>query len=171
MTEVNKPPRLGGWTRFVTARPRLSLLVALVLTALAVLAGSGVADRLGSGGWEDPTAESTYATKALEREFPASQPNLLLLVGSGRSSVDDPAVTAEARRITTRLAGHAGAGAGGRAAPRPPGHVHDHPVRDTDSADGDGDGAGRGGDGHRAVELTAEAASWIESSCCSVLVH
>ncbi|MFJ1974825.1 MMPL family transporter [Streptomyces sp. NPDC087903] len=108
MTEVDRPPRLGGWTRFVTARPRLSLLVALVLTALAVLAGSGVADRLGSGGWEDPTAESTYATKALEREFPGSQPNLLLLVDSGRSSVDDPAVAAEAGRLATRLAAEPG---------------------------------------------------------------
>lgn len=108
MTEVDRPPRLGGWTRFVTARPRLSLLVALVLTALAVLAGSGVADRLGSGGWEDPTAESTYATKALEREFPGSQPNLLLLVHSGRSSVDDPAVAAEAGRLATRLAAEPG---------------------------------------------------------------
>ncbi|WP_406459660.1 MMPL family transporter [Streptomyces sp. NBC_01622] len=108
MTEVNSPPRLGGWTRFVTARPRLSLLVALVLTALAVVAGSGVADRLGSGGWEDPTAQSTYATKALEREFPASQPNLLLLVDSGGASVDDPAVTAEADRLTARLTGERG---------------------------------------------------------------
>ncbi|MFE1315407.1 MMPL family transporter [Streptomyces sp. NPDC058755] len=111
MTEVNKapipgdgPPRVGGWTRFVTARPRLSLLVALVLTALAVVAGSGVADRLGSGGWEDPAAESTYATKALEREFPDSQPNLLLLVDSGRASVDDPAVAAQARDLAERLA-------------------------------------------------------------------
>ncbi|WP_328881535.1 MMPL family transporter [Streptomyces sp. NBC_00299] len=108
MTEVNRPPRVGGWTRFVTARPRLSLLVALVITALAVLAGSGVADRLGSGGWEDPHAESTYATKALEREFPASQPNLLLLVDAGDASVDDPAVAAEARRIVARLAGEKG---------------------------------------------------------------
>ena len=108
MTEVNSPPRLGGWTRFVTARPRLSLLVALVLTALAVVAGSGVADRLGSGGWEDPNAQSTYATKALEREFPASQPNLLLLVDSGSASVDDPAVTAEADRLTARLASEPG---------------------------------------------------------------
>ncbi|MFF7162810.1 MMPL family transporter [Streptomyces sp. NPDC008086] len=114
MTEVNRPPgaagplRLGGWTRFVTARPRLSLLVALVITALAVLAGSGVADRLGSGGWEDPDAESTYATKALEREFPASQPNLLLLVDAGDASVDDPAVAAEARRIAARLADEKG---------------------------------------------------------------
>ncbi|SDO39120.1 putative drug exporter of the RND superfamily [Streptomyces sp. cf386] len=108
MTEVNRPPRIGGWTRFVTARPRLSLLVALVLTALAVVAGSGVADRLGSGGWEDPNAGSTYATKALEREFPASQPNLLLLVDAGSASVDDPAVAAEARRLTERLAAEKG---------------------------------------------------------------
>ncbi|SCF62644.1 putative drug exporter of the RND superfamily, partial [Streptomyces sp. MnatMP-M17] len=35
MSEVNTGPRPGGWTRFVTARPRLSLLVALVITALA----------------------------------------------------------------------------------------------------------------------------------------
>ncbi|WEO97306.1 MMPL family transporter [Streptomyces sp. FXJ1.172] len=108
MTEVNSPPRPGGWTRFVTARPRLSLLVALVLTALAVVAGSGVADHLGSGGWEDPAAESSYATKALEREFPASQPNLLLLVDAGRASVDDPAVAAEARDLTSRLAAEKG---------------------------------------------------------------
>lgn len=108
MTEVNRPPRVGGWTRFVTARPRLSLLAALVLTVLAVLAGSGVADRLGSGGWEDPDAESTYATKALEREFPDSQPNLLLLVDSGRASVDDPAVVAEATRLAERLSAEKG---------------------------------------------------------------
>ncbi|MEV6245561.1 MMPL family transporter [Streptomyces sp. NPDC051742] len=93
----------GGWTRFVTARPRLTLLVALVLTALAVLAGGGVADRMGSGGWEDPAAESTYATEALERRFPGSQPNLILLVNAGPEGVDAPAVAAEARRLAERL--------------------------------------------------------------------
>ncbi|MFG2968353.1 MMPL family transporter [Streptomyces sp. NPDC048288] len=114
MTEVNKPSepgggaRAGGWTRFVTARPRLSLLLALVITALAVLAGSGVADRLGSGGWEDPAAESTYATKALEREFPDSQPNLLLLVDARGASVDTPAVAAEAKSLAARLSGEKG---------------------------------------------------------------
>ncbi|ROQ68855.1 RND superfamily putative drug exporter [Streptomyces sp. 840.1] len=105
MPQVNGSERIGGWTRFVTARPRLALLAALVITALAVFAGSGVADRMGSGGWEPPSAESTYTTKALEREFPASQPNLLLLVDSGGVSVDDPAVAAEAARLTERLAG------------------------------------------------------------------
>ncbi|MDJ0379745.1 MMPL family transporter [Streptomyces sp. G-G2] len=99
---------LGGWTRFVTARPRLSLLVALVLTALAVVAGSGVADRMGSGGWQDPDAGSTYAAKALQREFPGSQPNLLLLLDAGTAGVDDPAVAAEARRLTARLTAEPG---------------------------------------------------------------
>ncbi|MFJ9433537.1 MMPL family transporter [Streptomyces sp. NPDC101490] len=96
-------PEAGGWTRFVTVRPRLTLLVALVLTALAVLAGSGVADRMGSGGWEDPAAESTYATGVLEHRFPGSQPNLLLLVDTGTGGVDAPAAAAEARRLAERL--------------------------------------------------------------------
>src|SRR5690606_1921395 len=108
MTEVNDPSRVGGWTRLVTARPRLALLAGLVLTVLAVLAGSGVADRMGSGGWEDPDAESAYATRALEEAFPHSQPNLLLLVDAGDASVDDPAVAAEAARLTERLAGEPG---------------------------------------------------------------
>lgn len=110
MAEVKKPSAGGGWTRFVTARPRLSLLVALVITALAVLAGSGVGDRMGSGGWEDPDAESTYALEALEREFPASQPNLLLLVDAGGAGVDSPAVAAEARRLAERLDAEPGVG-------------------------------------------------------------
>ncbi|MFC9295913.1 MMPL family transporter [Streptomyces sp. NPDC057011] len=116
MSEVKNPPSSGGerpgkggrWTRFVTARPRLSLLLALVVTALAVFAGGGVAERMSSGGWEDPDAQSTYAAAALEREFPASQPNLLLLVdaaeGVGAAGVDDPAVAAEAERLTAQLA-------------------------------------------------------------------
>ncbi|MFE2287605.1 MMPL family transporter [Streptomyces sp. NPDC059443] len=120
MSEVKKPPSPGEggrWTRIVTARPRLSLLLALVVTALAVFAGGGVADRLGSGGWEDPGARSTYATRALEREFPGSQPNLLLLVdagtGAGAAGVDDPAVAAEAERLTAELAAeHGVAGVG-----------------------------------------------------------
>ncbi|GAA1138048.1 MULTISPECIES: MMPL family transporter [Streptomyces violaceusniger group] len=107
MTDVNRPPedRIGGWTRLVTARPRLSLLIALIFTALAVVAGSGVADRMGSGGWEDPASESAYATKALEKRFPASQPNLILLVDSGKKTVDDPAVAAEARALAKKLSG------------------------------------------------------------------
>ncbi|MES4906390.1 MULTISPECIES: MMPL family transporter [unclassified Streptomyces] len=107
MTVVNRPHggRTRGWTGVVTARPRLTLLLVLLFTALAVVAGSGVADRLGSGGWQDPAAESAYATKALEKHFPASQPNLLLLVDSGKATVDAPAVAAEGRALARKLAG------------------------------------------------------------------
>ncbi|WKD34594.1 MMPL family transporter [Streptomyces xanthophaeus] len=113
MSEVKKPPSSGadaGWTRFVTARPRLTLLLALLVTALAVVAGGGVADRLGSGGWEDPGAQSTYAARALEREFPHSEPNLLLLVDAapGTTGVDDPTVAAEAERLASALAAEPG---------------------------------------------------------------
>ncbi|MFJ8859715.1 MMPL family transporter [Streptomyces sp. NPDC102451] len=108
MSEVNSPESVGRWTRIVTARPRLALLAALVITALAVFAGGGVADRMGSGGWEAPDAESTYTTQVLEREFPDSQPNLLLLVDGGGASVDDPAVAAEAARLTERLSAEPG---------------------------------------------------------------
>ncbi|MFJ3924775.1 MMPL family transporter [Streptomyces sp. NPDC090022] len=107
-----KPPG-GRWARLVTARPRLSLLLALVVTALAVFAGGGVADRMAGGGWEDPDARSTLAAEALEREFPDSQPNLLLLVDAGRADVDDPAVAAEAERLTAALGTEPGITAAG----------------------------------------------------------
>ena len=108
MPDVNREhpdhaPAASGWTRVVTARPRLSLLLALLFTALAVVAGSGVADRLASGGWEAPDSQSSYATAALQRYFPDSQPNLILLVDSRGAGVDDPEVAAEARSLARRL--------------------------------------------------------------------
>ncbi|GAA2814353.1 MMPL family transporter [Kitasatospora paracochleata] len=107
MADQTSPPHRGltGWARIITARPRLALLVALVFTALAVVAGHGVADRMGSGGWEDPGAESSAAATALAEHFPSAQPNLVVLLDAGGATVDDPAVAAEAGRITQQLAG------------------------------------------------------------------
>ncbi|MGW0815853.1 MMPL family transporter [Streptomyces viridiviolaceus] len=108
MSEVSGPrgPRIGGWTRAVTARPRLTLLITLLFVALAVVAGRGVGDRMSGGGWQDPKSESMYADDALQRHFPGAKPNLLLLVTSDRpGGVDDAAVAAEGKRLTERLAG------------------------------------------------------------------
>ena len=104
MSDVNRERAVGGWTRIVTARPRLTLLLALLLTALAVVAGSGVADRLSGGGWEAPGSQSSYATAALAQRFPASQPNLVLLVDARGAGVDGTAVAAEGRDLAARLA-------------------------------------------------------------------
>jgi RND superfamily putative drug exporter len=90
----------------VITHPRLLLLLILLLTAGAVVAGGGIADRLSSGGSQIPGSESSYATAELERRWPASQPNLLLLVSPRDTSrdVDDPAVASAARDLDRQLA-------------------------------------------------------------------
>ncbi|MFC8661216.1 MMPL family transporter [Streptomyces sp. NPDC057199] len=96
----------GRVARVVTTRPRLLLLLILLLTAGAVVVGGGVAERMSSGGSQIPGSESSYATAELERRWPASQPNLLLLVSprDGSRDVDDPAVASAARDLARRLA-------------------------------------------------------------------
>ncbi|WP_328693858.1 MMPL family transporter [Streptomyces phaeochromogenes] len=96
----------GRVARAVTTRPRLLLLLILLLTAGAVVVGGGVAERMSSGGSQIPGSESSYATAELERRWPASQPNLLLLVSprDGSRDVDDPAVASAARDLARQLA-------------------------------------------------------------------
>ncbi|GAB2594403.1 MMPL family transporter [Streptomyces capparidis] len=121
MPEVNQPPsgepvtaataagraRLRGWSRVATARPWLSLVLALVFVVLAVVAGRGVEDRMAAGGWAADGAESSRAGEVLDREFPAARPNLLLLVRA-EPGVDDPAAAAEGRALARGLAGERG---------------------------------------------------------------
>ncbi|WUH93445.1 MMPL family transporter [Streptomyces sp. NBC_00433] len=104
MSDVNRTGAVGGWTRAVTARPRLTLLLALLFTALTVAAGSGVGDRLSSGGFAAPGSQSSYATAALAERFPGSQPNLVLLVDTRGADPDSPAVAAQGRQLARRLA-------------------------------------------------------------------
>ncbi|MEO3977566.1 MMPL family transporter [Streptomyces sp. CAU 1734] len=106
------PPRGGLFTslaRVTGSRPRLVLGLTLLLLAGAVFLGSGVADRLrsgGSGGVVDPASESSYAAGVLEREFPGARPNLVLLAeaAGGSGNVDDPAISRQGEELTARLA-------------------------------------------------------------------
>jgi putative drug exporter of the RND superfamily len=79
-----------------------------VATALFVIAagavGGGVGDRLTSGGFTDPAAESTRASDLLERQFGTSDPNIVLLVTATRGTVDDARVAAAGRALTDELA-------------------------------------------------------------------
>ncbi|CAG6393264.1 MMPL family transporter [Streptomyces cocklensis] len=104
MSDVNRAGAVAGWTRVVTARPRLTLLLALLFTALTVVAGSGVGDRLSSGGFQAPGSQSSYATAALADRFPDSQPNLVLLVDTRGADPDSPAVAAQGRQLARTLA-------------------------------------------------------------------
>ncbi len=83
------------------------LAASLVFLGIAGAVGGGVADRLVSGGFEDPEAESTRAATLLTEEFDAGTPNLVAVLRAG-TSVDDPAVVAAGEELTAELAAEDG---------------------------------------------------------------
>ncbi|MEU4476015.1 MMPL family transporter [Micromonospora sp. NPDC023888] len=91
--------------RLSTARPWAVLLFAATFLVNALVFGSGVADRLGNGGTDDPAAESTEAARLLDQHFPTSRSNLVLLVraADGRT-VDDRTIAQQGAQLTERLA-------------------------------------------------------------------
>jgi RND superfamily putative drug exporter len=66
--------------------------------------GAGVFDRLSTGGFQDPDAESTRAADLLDERFGQGDPNLVLLVTPDGGVVDDPGAVDAGRALTERLA-------------------------------------------------------------------
>src|SRR6266571_3458232 len=95
---------------FTVARRRWILAVTLLFVAVAGAVGGGVAKHLSSGGFTDPSAESTRAAIALDAVFHTGTPNLLLLVTAKSGSVDSAAVAAEGSALTAELAAQPGIG-------------------------------------------------------------
>jgi putative drug exporter of the RND superfamily len=93
--------RLG---RGILRRRWIVLAATLVAVVLAGAFGGNVVTKLKSGGFENPAAESTRAAKVLNDTFHAGDPNLVLLVTAKHGTVDDPAVAARGRALTSRLA-------------------------------------------------------------------
>ncbi|MDQ4125086.1 MAG: MMPL family transporter [Actinomycetota bacterium] len=90
-------------------RRRLWIVVATGFFFLAAgVLGGGVSERLSSGGFEDPNAESTEAEEVLRREFDTQTPNVVLLVTAEGGDVDDPAVAEEGLALTQELAAQEG---------------------------------------------------------------
>src|SRR5258707_10398241 len=94
-----------------------SLLVrrawAVILVTVAVLAVAGVVgvsaeSHLSTGGFTDPSWESSRAQAALRSTFHAIQPNLVVLVTARTGSIDDPAVAGAGRMLADRLAAEPG---------------------------------------------------------------
>src|SRR5918998_6310317 len=98
--------RLGS---FAVRRRRVVLaLTGLFFVAAAVL-GAGVFDRLSTGGFQDPDAESTRAADLLDDRYGQGDPNLVLLVTPDGGVVDDPRAV-EAGRAPPASPGPAGGG-------------------------------------------------------------
>ncbi|MGH9138826.1 MAG: MMPL family transporter [Acidimicrobiales bacterium] len=93
--------RLGG---FVVRRRRLVLVSAVLAFAISGAVGGGVADRLSSGGFNDPNAESSHIEPILEDQFQSGTPNVILLVTARNGSIDDPAVAAAGVALAGELA-------------------------------------------------------------------
>ncbi|CAN5808183.1 MMPL family transporter [soil metagenome] len=84
-------------------RRRFVLVAALVAFLVCGAIGGGVADRLSSGGFDDPGAPSTKVQHLLEDRFDTGTPNIVLLVTARDGSVDSPAVVAAGKALAREL--------------------------------------------------------------------
>jgi putative drug exporter of the RND superfamily len=89
---------------FVVRRRLWIVIVTGLFFVAAGAIGGGVAERLSSGGFEDPNAESTEAEEVLRDEFGTQTPNVILLVTAEEGSVDDPEVAEAGAALTGELA-------------------------------------------------------------------
>ncbi len=92
--------RLG---KFLVRRRRPVVAATVVFFFVAGALGAGVADRLSSGGFQNPDAETVRAAEALQAEFGQQTPNLILLVTSKTGSVDDPEATKAGLALSEEL--------------------------------------------------------------------
>jgi len=89
---------------FVIRRRRWVIAVALVALPLFALYGGGVHDKLSTGGFNDPGADSSRAAAAIAKEFPSSgQSDFVIVVTAKHGTVDSPAVRTAGLALTQRL--------------------------------------------------------------------
>ncbi|OBB18250.1 MMPL family transporter [Mycolicibacterium elephantis] len=89
---------LHGIARLALAAPRRVIAVAALATILAALFGIPVANRLCACGFQDPTSESTEATRLLAEKFGQGEVQLLIVV-----TAPDGADSAQARAVGTDI--------------------------------------------------------------------
>jgi RND superfamily putative drug exporter len=94
---------LARLARFTVRRRRRVLAATLLFFAVAGALGAGVAGHLSSGGFEDPGAESTEASRLVEEVFHAGDPNLVLLVKAKGGAVDDGAAAGAGGALTAEV--------------------------------------------------------------------
>lgn len=101
---TREPDAEPGWfVGFLLRRRGWVLLTALLLMVLAGLAGRDAGDKLVSGAYLDPSAESQQAAEVLTRHFPGGPPNLVLIVETSTGTVDSPDAVQSGRELTEQL--------------------------------------------------------------------
>jgi len=95
---------LERYGRFVTRRARTLLAVSAVVMIVALFLGFGTFGKLKSGGFNDPSAQSTQAEQLIDSKY-GGQTNLALLVTANHGTVNDAGVAAAGRALTTSLHG------------------------------------------------------------------
>lgn len=94
---------LGRFGDFVYRRAKPVLALAGVVLVLAAALGLGAFGKLESGGFQDPSAQSTKAQNLIDSQF-GGQSNLVLLVHARTGTVDDATVAAAGAQLTGKLA-------------------------------------------------------------------
>lgn len=84
------------------------IAVSLVVLAVAGAVGASVEQHLSTGGFTDPSWESSRAQAALRSTFHTTAPNIVVLVTARSGLVTDPDDAAVALLLAQRLAGEAG---------------------------------------------------------------
>ncbi len=83
---------------YTVRRPKVVLTAVLVLLAVSIVFGGAVSDKLGVGGYTDPTSESSQADEFLGQNFGTSS-NLIIQVLPREGTVDGPDVATVEDRV------------------------------------------------------------------------
>lgn len=100
----------GRFVGVLLHRRALVLVAALVLLVLAGWVGRDAGDKLVSGAYLDPSAESQRAAVLLAEQFPGGPSNLVLIADAREGTIDSPEVTQSGRALTDQLVGTPGVG-------------------------------------------------------------
>jgi putative drug exporter of the RND superfamily len=93
---------LGRYGELIFRRARLTLVLATVVLLGAAVLAFGAFGKLQSGGFQDPSAESTQAEELIDSRF-GGETNLVLLVHAKDGTVDSPAVQSAGRELAAAL--------------------------------------------------------------------
>src|SRR5438270_7458396 len=84
------------------------IAVTVAVLAVAAAVGASAESHLSTGGFTDPSWESSRAQAALQATFHTTGPNLVLLVTARSGTVTDPDVAQAGAAVARRLAAEPG---------------------------------------------------------------